>query len=83
VAFFSEASNLVPGDTNAEDVFLHDRRTRRTELISVATGGAQGNAFSSLPVVSADGRSVAFESFASNLVPGDTNGTFDVFVRTR
>ena len=45
-----------------------------TERVSVSSGGAQGNSVSSDPAISADGRFVAFESAASNLVPGDTNG---------
>ncbi|MEU5583238.1 RICIN domain-containing protein [Streptomyces huasconensis] len=82
VAFTSGASNLVAGDTNgADDVFVHDRQTRTTQRVSVAGGGAQGNAESTTPSLSADGRHVAFTSAASNLVAGDTNGAEDVFVR--
>jgi Tol biopolymer transport system component len=84
VAFYSSASNLVPGDTNGvEDVFVHDRLTGQTTRVSVASDGAQGNGPSWGPSISADGRFVAFESRASNLVPGDTNGTTDVFVHDR
>jgi Tol biopolymer transport system component len=84
VAFESEASNLVPSDTNRQrDVFVHDRQTGRTERVSVSTGGVQGNDFSQSPAISANGRFVAFESFASNLVSGDTNGSTDVFVHDR
>ncbi|HEV8111211.1 MAG TPA: calcium-binding protein [Planctomycetota bacterium] len=84
VAFESSASNLVPGDTNGfSDVFLRDRVARTTERVSVATGGSEGNAQSWFPSVSADGRYVAFTSLASTLVAGDTNGTFDVFLRDR
>jgi Tol biopolymer transport system component len=84
VAFESSASNLVPGDTNGvSDVFLRDRVARTTERVSVATGGTEGNAQSWFPSVSADGRYVAFTSLASTLVAGDTNGTFDVFLRDR
>jgi Tol biopolymer transport system component len=53
------------------------------ELVSVAGTGAQGNFQSRYPVVSADGRYVAFESDATNLVPGDTNAATDIFVRDR
>ena len=140
VAFGSDASNLVPGDTNhAGDVFVRDRRSGTTERVSVATGGTQANGASVSPAISADGRYVAFyvgrveprprrhelqrrvrarpavghhpsgsawpptaprptataiarrsaptgatwpsTSDASNLVPGDTNDRFDVFVR--
>jgi Tol biopolymer transport system component len=84
VAFESEASNLVPGDTNgARDVFVHDRLTGQTNLVSVASDGTQGNGSSVGAFISADGRYVAFGSFASNLVPGDTNDAWDVFVRER
>jgi Tol biopolymer transport system component len=84
VVFESSATNLVPGDTNgAEDVFVHDRQTGATERVSVASDGTQGNALSGFASISADGRYVAFVSFAGNLVPGDTNGHYDVFVRDR
>ena len=84
VAFSSLATTLVAGDVNGfADVFVHDRQTGTTELVSVATGGAQGNNDSVAPSISGDGRYVAFESLASNLVGGDTNGTWDVFVRDR
>ena len=84
VLFNSSASNLVAGDANAQmDVFLVDRRTGAIELVSVSTGGVQGNAISELPIISTDGRFVAFDSDASNLVFGDTNGSVDVFLRDR
>jgi Tol biopolymer transport system component len=85
VAFRSYASNLVPGDTGGlADVFVRDRRLQVTWRVSVGPGGQQANASSfGTPAISADGRLVAFESFASNLVPGDTNGHPDVFVRDR
>jgi Tol biopolymer transport system component len=85
VAFASYASNLVPGDTNhSPDVFVWDRRVQVTRRVSVGPGGQQANSdSSSAAAISAHGRYVAFESYASNLVPGDTNGTSDVFVRDR
>jgi hypothetical protein len=84
VAFQSLASNLVPGDTNGTvDVFVHDRAAGTTERVSLASDGAEANADSSQPAISADGQHVAFRSLASNLVPGDTNGTLDVFVHDR
>jgi Tol biopolymer transport system component len=84
VAFGSDAANLVPGDTNGTgDIFVRDRQAGTTRRVSVGPGGAQANGFSSAPTISADGRFVGFHSFASNLVPGDTNGTGDVFVRNR
>jgi Tol biopolymer transport system component len=81
VAFYSSASNLVPADTNGmDDVFVHDRQTGATTRVSVASDGTQGNNWSIWPAISADGRYVAFQSFASNLVPADTNAKYDVFV---
>jgi hypothetical protein len=84
VAFFSSAYNLVPGDTNnANDVFVWDRVSRTTARVSVDGSGNQGNGQSYLPAINADGRFVAFYSYASNLVPDDTNGHPDVFVHDR
>jgi Tol biopolymer transport system component len=84
VAFTSRATNLVPGDTNGEDdVFVRDRQTGRTTRVSVGPSGAQGNDYSYVSGISADGRFVAFTSEASNLVADDTNGVADVFVRDR
>lgn len=81
VAFESNASNLVSDDTNnSTDVFVHDRVTGETTRVSVATDGTQGNAFSHRPSISADGRFIAFYSEASNLVSGDTNESWDVFI---
>jgi len=84
VAFYSHATNLVASDTNGTiDVFVHDRSTGLTERVSVNLSGAEGNSQSELPSISADGQIVAFESYASNLVAGDTNGFFDIFVHDR
>ncbi len=89
VAFESSATNLVPGDTNKlADVFVRDRRTGRTERVSVTSKGKQAGADrtnngSNAPSISGDGRYVAFHSADSNLVPGDTNRTFDIFVHDR
>ena len=82
MAFASPASNLVSGDTNpSEDVFVRDTLANTTTRISVDSAGNQtfGNSYS--PSISANGRFVAFTSTASNLVPGDTNKTNDIFVR--
>ena len=82
VAFDSGASNLVHGDTNRHsDVFVRDRKRQRTKRASLSSTGKQGNRSSVTPAISGDGHSVAFVSEASNLVPGDTNATRDVFVR--
>jgi len=84
VVFDSTASNLVSGDTNNyPDIFVHDRVTGITSRISIAPDGTQGNGLSSHPSISADGRYVAFESYANNLVSGDTNNTGDIFVYDR
>jgi archaellum component FlaF (FlaF/FlaG flagellin family) len=84
VGFDSQASNLVIGDTNGKsDAFIRDRQTGQTTRISVSSSGVQGNDDSYTPVISADGRYVVFGSWASNLVPGDTNGCSDIFVRDR
>ncbi|MBI3930042.1 MAG: hypothetical protein HY319_31170 [Armatimonadetes bacterium] len=82
VAFESSASDLVAGDTNGViDCFVRDRQTGTTVRISVSSGGVEGDKRSVRPFISANGRFVAFLSDATNLVPGDTNGGFDVFVR--
>lgn len=84
VAFESRASNLVPGDTNgADDVFVHDRQTGETTRVSVDSAGNQANNGSGNATLSGDGRYVAFDSWASTLVPGDTGGMLNVFVRDR
>ncbi len=81
VAFVSEADNLVSGDSNlVADVFLYDTQTARTTRVSVDSLGGQAGGFSEAPSLSADGRYVAFTSIASNLVSGDTNFTYDVFL---
>jgi Tol biopolymer transport system component len=84
MVFESDATNLISGDTNGQlDVFLRDRVNGTTELVSVATSGAHGNGLSQLAALSADGRYVVFQSMATNLVAGDTNGRVDVFIRDR
>jgi uncharacterized repeat protein (TIGR01451 family) len=90
VAFASLSDNLVPGDTNGKsDIFVRDRLTGTTERVSVSSAGRQGDADSGLlngmagPSISADGRFVVFDSEATNLVKGDTNGTSDVFLHDR
>jgi Tol biopolymer transport system component len=84
VAFASSATNLVNGDRNQSvDVFLRDRVAGTTERVSLTGRRTQANGERSGPALSADGRFVAFTSFADNLVAGDTNFTSDVFVRDR
>jgi Tol biopolymer transport system component len=83
VLFQSDANNLVTNDTNSHtDVFVRDLQTGSTVLVSVNNAGtSSGNGRSTGAVISSDGRFVAFSSSANDLVPNDTNGTFDVFVR--
>lgn len=84
IVFESIASNLVPDDTNRQrDIFVHDRQERTTSRVSVNSAGEQANNFSQSAHVSEDGRFIAFESLASNLVAGDTNGVIDIFVYDR
>lgn len=93
VVFASDATNLVPDDTNAcrpnrytatcFDVFIHDRVTGTTERVSMASDGTQANGDSRWPRLSADGRWITFVSLASNLVADDTNETRDIFVYDR
>ncbi|MGE3425117.1 MAG: hypothetical protein AB7N24_23960, partial [Dehalococcoidia bacterium] len=81
VTFSSLASNLVAGDLNGQtDVFLHDRQTRQTRRLSVTPANASANGSSLFPIISATGNAVVFESGATNLVPGDTNGRTDLFL---
>lgn len=85
VAFRSRASNLVAGaDTNGyADVFVYDRQAHTIERVTLAAAGTQTEGTDAAASISADGRYVAFNSNASNLVPGDTNGQQDVFVYDR
>ena len=83
VAFESVATNLTAATTGgAQNAFLRDRKLHTTSLVSVGPAGP-GNGFSFDPVMSADGRYVAFDSTATNLVPHDVNGASDVFLRDR
>ena len=85
VAFESDATNLVSGDTNGlTDIFVRDRTAGTTTRVSLTGSGAQATGGAShSPAVSSDGRYVAFHSLAGNLVSGDTNGFADIFVRDR
>ena len=82
VAFESVATNLVAGDGNgARDIFVKDLQTGAIWCASSSAQGVFGNGGSSSPDITADGRYVVFQSDAPNLVPGDTNGTTDVFIK--
>ncbi|WP_455197793.1 PKD domain-containing protein [Kaarinaea lacus] len=80
VVFYSSANNLVENDNNNSwDVFVHDRESRQTALVSVNSNGQQGNASSFIPALSAGGHYVVFGSGAVNLVDDDSNESWDIF----
>lgn len=82
VAFFSDATNLVAGDTNNKrDIFVRDRVLETQTRASVSTAGVAGDGESTFPYISGNGRFVVFESDSSNLVNGDSNGVRDIFIR--
>ncbi len=82
VAFASDATNLVPGDTNGQpDVFVRDMVANTTTRISVSSAGVESDGDSRYPTMTPDGRYVVFQSLATNLVTGDTNGVNDIFLR--
>ncbi|MEM6979881.1 MAG: GEVED domain-containing protein, partial [Planctomycetota bacterium] len=82
VVFESDASNLVPNDTNGyRDIFLHDRETGHTTRISTSSSQAQANGYSYQPSISSDGRFVAFASVATNLVTESVNGFENIYVK--
>src|SRR5690606_35875640 len=80
VTYSSSANNLVAGDSNGnDDIFIKDTLTGTTTLISKSTNGNLGNQDYEFSSVSADGRFVVYQSTATNLVSGDTNGVRDIF----
>jgi len=81
VAFLSDATNLVAGDTNYSDIFVKNTQTGAIIRASVSVNETQANNHSWNPAISADGRFVAFISDATNLVVGDINNKRDIFVR--
>ena len=84
VAFRSNSSNLVSGDTNSsDDIFVRDLIAGVTERVSVSTANAQAIGNSAQPALSADGRFVVFQSLASNLIANDLLGKADIFLRDR
>ena len=83
VAFQSAATTLVASDTNgADDIFVHDRPPARRRGLASRCGGS-GQRSHHRTIISGDGRYVAFQSLAANLVSNDTNGVEDVFVHDR
>lgn len=84
IAFSSGASNLVAGDANGvSDIFVRDRQTGKTEMISVSSNSAKSNADSINPAISADGRCVTFTSAATTLVNTAIGGYHQIFLRDR
>ena len=88
VMFSSTATNLVDVDINGlTDVFVHDRNSGLTEIVSVSSTGVQGNGDINLNsielTISADGQFVTFSSASTNLVDNDDNGETDIFVHDR
>jgi len=82
IAFSSAATNLITGGSNgASHIYLHDTQTGETLQLSVASDGTEGNSNSYNSSITSDGRYVVFESYAENLVTGDTNNQWDIFVR--
>lgn len=81
VTFISNATNLVADDTNGtQDIFVHDNVLGTTTRVSVNSNGDESNDYSTMPTISGDGKYVVFESIATNLVSGDTNGRTDIFI---
>ncbi|WP_158560948.1 fibronectin type III domain-containing protein [Paenibacillus contaminans] len=84
VAFTSDEAQLVPDDTNGKkDVFVYDTKSGQTERVSVSSAGEEGDSTSQNAAISADGRYVAFASYARNFIPGDDTYNQDIFVRDR
>jgi Tol biopolymer transport system component len=84
ITFQSDARNLVAGGTSGvQHIYVRDRDARTTELVSISTDGVHADRISDIGNISGDGRYVVFVSYASNLVPRDTNGSPDVFMRDR
>lgn len=85
VAFTSFANNLISGDNNGvSDILLLDRQTNELQIISQSENGELGNgAAIGTPALSRSGNSIAFSTYASNLLAGDTNNVADIFVHDR
>jgi Tol biopolymer transport system component len=82
VTFTTTATNLHPGDTDGIlDVYVKDLVTGELLLASTSDAGVKGNDHNSQPRLSSDGTIVAFESHATNLDPGDTDTTRDIYVK--
>lgn len=80
VAFVSNSVKFGGASGKYRQIFWRDRNTGITKLVSIAANGDEGNGDSNSPSMSVDGHSVAFESYANNLVAGDKNGVRDIFI---
>jgi Tol biopolymer transport system component len=81
LAFASRAKNLVPDDTSyRQDIFVRDLESKTTRRINLGPDGEEANGYSDNPQISGNGRFVVYNSMASNLVSGDTNGFQDIFL---
>ena len=84
VAFASYSDNFIVGDTNQQsDIFVHDRQSGTTELVSISSNGELSNNASERPIISADGRFITFTSRADNLVSGNNFGSDQIYVHDR
>lgn len=84
VAFESHSTNLVAGDTNDEgDIFVHDHVTGTTKRVSVDSNGVQAGDKSTGPEIADDGRHIVFMTLAKNMVPGDNNSYYDIYLHDR
>lgn len=81
VVFQSDATNVVAGDSGFTDIFIRDLQSGTTRRVSETSVGGQANGNSTFASISADGRYIAFQSSATNLVSGDSNGADDIFVK--
>lgn len=81
IVYWSSATNLISNDTNGvADIFMYDRTTGTTTRVSLTSTGGETNGQSSQPLISGDGRWIAYWSFADNIVPNDTNMNTDTFL---
>jgi Tol biopolymer transport system component len=84
IAFSSNSDDLAGNDSNGRtDVYVRDMQKKKTRLVSIRSNGAQGTEESTTPAISANGRYVAFETYAPNLFKGDMNEDFDIVIRDR
>jgi len=81
ITYYSNATNLVPGDINdTYDTFVYDTRSRTTSVVSRAADGTQGNGETASPAITPDGKFIAVTTGATNFAPDDTNGVADIYL---